>query len=187
MPWRAVAAFKQATASIPIVFAIAVDPVGVGLVSSLARPGGNVIGSSLQGPDLAGKRLEFLREVVPGSAGWQRCLMPAMPHQCWRAVRFRLRLARSASKSRHSKLGEWRISRLSSRFLPIWTQGTAVSATVALPIAKLRKLTCGRALQQISTNLSKRASPCEVTRVPKQSCYSLLAAISELKHHTPDV
>ena len=62
----AVAAAKQATSSIPIVFAISVDPVGSGDVASLARPGGNVTGLSLQAPDLAGKRLEFLREVVPG-------------------------------------------------------------------------------------------------------------------------
>ena len=52
----AVAALKQATAIIPIVFPIAVDPVGGGLVASLARPGGNVTGLSLQSPDLAGKR-----------------------------------------------------------------------------------------------------------------------------------
>ena len=51
---------------IPIVFAIANDPVGSGFVTSLARPGGNVTGLSLQAPDLAGKRLELLREVVPG-------------------------------------------------------------------------------------------------------------------------
>ena len=56
---------KQATAVIPIVFAIAPDPVGGGLVASLARPGGNVTGQSLQATDLAGKRLGLLREIAP--------------------------------------------------------------------------------------------------------------------------
>jgi putative tryptophan/tyrosine transport system substrate-binding protein len=60
-----VAAVKQATSTIPIVFAMAVDPVGSGFVDSLSRPGGNVTGLSLEGPDLAGKRLELLREVAP--------------------------------------------------------------------------------------------------------------------------
>ena len=61
-----VIAAKQATSVIPIVFAVAGDPVGTGLVASLARPGGNVTGLSVQQTDLAGKRLELLREVVPG-------------------------------------------------------------------------------------------------------------------------
>jgi putative ABC transport system substrate-binding protein len=62
----AVLAAKQATSVIPIVFAVAADPVGGGLVASLARPGGNVTGLSSQAPDLAGKRLELLRDIVPG-------------------------------------------------------------------------------------------------------------------------
>ena len=61
----AVAAAKQATSTIPIVFAIAVDPVGSGMVASLAHPGGNATGLSVQSTELAGKRIELLREVLP--------------------------------------------------------------------------------------------------------------------------
>jgi putative ABC transport system substrate-binding protein len=62
----AVATLKQATTSIPIVFALAVDPLGIGLVANLSRPGGNVTGFSLQQAETASKRLALLREVVPG-------------------------------------------------------------------------------------------------------------------------
>jgi putative ABC transport system substrate-binding protein len=62
----AVVAAKQATTVIPIVFANSADPVGSGLVASLARPGGNATGLSNQSPDIAGKRLALLREAVPG-------------------------------------------------------------------------------------------------------------------------
>jgi putative ABC transport system substrate-binding protein len=61
----AVTILKRATASIPIVFAIAVDPVGIGLVANFSHPGANVAGLSIQSTDLAGKRLELLREIVP--------------------------------------------------------------------------------------------------------------------------
>jgi ABC-type uncharacterized transport system substrate-binding protein len=61
-----VAVVKQATSTIPIVFAVAGDPVGNGLVASLARPGGNVTGLSLMQVDIAGKRLELLHQMVPG-------------------------------------------------------------------------------------------------------------------------
>jgi len=61
----AVPTVRQVTSAIPIVFAVAIDPVGNGLVASLAKPGGNITGLSLQAADLAGKRIELLREVVP--------------------------------------------------------------------------------------------------------------------------
>jgi ABC-type uncharacterized transport system substrate-binding protein len=61
-----VIAVKHATSVIPIVFAAAADPLGNKLVASLARPGSNVTGLSIQSADLAGKRLGLLRELVPG-------------------------------------------------------------------------------------------------------------------------
>jgi ABC-type uncharacterized transport system substrate-binding protein len=61
-----VIAAKQATSVIPIVFAAAAEPLGTGLVASLARPGGNVTGLSVQNTDLAGKHLELLRDFIPG-------------------------------------------------------------------------------------------------------------------------
>jgi putative ABC transport system substrate-binding protein len=58
-------AAKQATSVIPIVFPVSGDPVGAGLVASLARPGGNITGLSIQQTDLNGKRLELMRKVLP--------------------------------------------------------------------------------------------------------------------------
>ena len=61
-----VPAAKQATSAIPIVFPVAGDPVGGGFVATLARPGGNITGLSLQQTDVASKRVELLRDAVPG-------------------------------------------------------------------------------------------------------------------------
>src|SRR5262245_19998241 len=72
-------AARQATSVIPIVFATAGDPVGTGIVESLARPGGNVTGLSSQHPDTAGKRLEMLRELVPGLRRLAVLLEPGNP------------------------------------------------------------------------------------------------------------
>src|SRR6267142_5367069 len=61
-------AAKQATTTVPIVVTVPADPVDTGLVSSLARPGGNVTGLSFVGTELAGKQVELLKEAVPGLA-----------------------------------------------------------------------------------------------------------------------
>ena len=62
----AIAAVKRETQTIPIVMAVSSDPVGIGFVASLAHPGGNMTGLSMISPELSGKRLGLLREVVPG-------------------------------------------------------------------------------------------------------------------------
>jgi putative ABC transport system substrate-binding protein len=62
---NAAVAAKRASTVVPIVFTMVDDPVGMGLVASLARPGGNVTGLAMQSTDLVGKRLALLREVIP--------------------------------------------------------------------------------------------------------------------------
>ena len=74
---NAVSAAKQATSTIPIVFAVAADALGSAFVDSLARPGGNLTGLTLQSPELVGKRLNLLREVLPRSPPIGRY------GQCW--------------------------------------------------------------------------------------------------------
>jgi putative ABC transport system substrate-binding protein len=72
-------AAKNATQTIPIIIPTALDPVGTGLVASLARPGGNITGLSSLAPELSGKRLELLKEVVPGMTRVAVLWNPANP------------------------------------------------------------------------------------------------------------
>jgi putative ABC transport system substrate-binding protein len=78
-------AAKRATTTIPIVFAAVIDPVADGLVTSPAQPGGNVTGSSTLSPELVGKRLEHLKQVVPGvtrvAVLWQPGAVPERTEQ----------------------------------------------------------------------------------------------------------
>ena len=79
-------AAKQATSAIPIVFAAAGDPVGTGLVASLARPGGNVTGLSSSRLILRASASNFCARSSPGSAEWQSWPMSAIRPSCWRWV-----------------------------------------------------------------------------------------------------
>ena len=76
----AATAAKAATATIPIVFTTVGDPIGAGLVASLARPGGNLTGLTDQAADLGGKRLELLREITPAKANFAVLLNPDTPY-----------------------------------------------------------------------------------------------------------
>ena len=99
----AVVAAQQATSVIPIVFAIAIDPVGTGLVASLGRPGGNVTGLSMQATDLAGKRLELLREVLPGLHRLAILANVGYPASVVEIGEVQAAARKLASRSRHSR------------------------------------------------------------------------------------
>ena len=107
----AVAAAQQATSVIPIVFAVAIDPVGTGLVASLARPGGNVTGLSMQATDLAGKRLELLREVLPGLRQLAIMANVGYPASVVEIGEVQAAARKLASKSTFSKSGAPKTSR----------------------------------------------------------------------------
>ena len=76
---QAIQAVKQATSTIPVVIAASSDPVEMGFVTSLARPGENLTGLSLSAPELSGKRLELLKEAVPAMAHVAVLVNPANP------------------------------------------------------------------------------------------------------------
>jgi len=80
-------AAQQATKTIPIVMAVSGDPVAQGFVASLARPGGNITGLTILSPELSGKRLELLKEVVPGLSRVAVLRIPPKAHvQTWNEV-----------------------------------------------------------------------------------------------------
>jgi putative ABC transport system substrate-binding protein len=110
-----VRAAKQATAVIPIVFASAADPVSSGLVASLSRPGGNVTGISSLTVELAGKRLELLRELIPSVHRLAIMSNADGPGAVLEMADVRQPRARSGLRSSHQKFDEPRISRLHSR------------------------------------------------------------------------
>src|SRR5262249_49871097 len=78
---------KEATSTIPIV-ALMGDPVGSGLVASLAHPGGNLTGLSAQNAELNGKRFELLHEIVPICGGWRSCSTATISPTGWKAISF---------------------------------------------------------------------------------------------------
>jgi putative ABC transport system substrate-binding protein len=78
---------KKATQSTPIVFVVSQDPVSLGLVTSLARPGSNVTGINFFSGELVGKQLEFLRELVPGASRIAVVVNPANTSSAERTIK----------------------------------------------------------------------------------------------------
>ena len=110
-------AAKRVTSDVPIIFAVASDPIGNGLVASLARPGGNVTGLSIQQTDLAAKKLALLRELVPGFRRLAVMANIGSPAGVLRWARSRQLPAHSGSRPRRLELGNPKTSRPPSRRL----------------------------------------------------------------------
>jgi len=108
---------KQATRTLPIVFASAADPIGSGLVTSLARPGGNVTGLSSLGAELVGKRLELLTQAVPGVGQVAVLWLPGVYGE-----RTEKEMLTGAEKSRHGGCGCVFNSLRRGEIPPIWTE-----------------------------------------------------------------
>ena len=133
------AAAKQATSTIPIVFATVGDPVGTGIVASLARPGGNVTGLSLQQTESADKRLELLREDHPRSAAFG-------DHGQRRQSLGRVGYARGRGNCPHHRPGSSHVSNssprryralLSRRSKTAWKHSMSVTTRLQAPIGVL--------------------------------------------------
>jgi putative ABC transport system substrate-binding protein len=89
-------AAKEASSTIPIVVAFDSDPVGSGVAASLARPGGNITGLSTLAPEISGKQLELLKEIVPASRAWPSSGLRPNParrkrYRAWKSPQGRLR------------------------------------------------------------------------------------------------
>ena len=89
-------AAKAATSEIPIVFSMGADPVGIGAVASLARPGGNITGITVLAGELIGKRFEFLHEIVPTAATVAYLVNTANPAFSEAALKMRTERARTS-------------------------------------------------------------------------------------------
>jgi putative ABC transport system substrate-binding protein len=120
-----VVAAKRVTSDIPIVFAAVGDPVGVGVVASLARPGGNVTGLSLQSADSRENGWTCCGSYRPACGGWRFWGMPPVPTTSWNEARFRrpgknwvLKLSSRMSKRRSRSHPLSRLSRI------VWTPGS---------------------------------------------------------------
>jgi putative ABC transport system substrate-binding protein len=137
----AVLAAKQATGVIPIVFVTAGDPVGTGLVASLARPGGNVTGFSLVSADLAGKRVELLREFVPGLGRLAVMANVSFPDAVLEMGEAQANAKTLGLEVPPSKFGEQRTSRLPlrrpraarMRFMSVETRSCSTTAFASTP------------------------------------------------------
>jgi putative ABC transport system substrate-binding protein len=98
---RAIPAAKQATDTIPIVMTVSGDPVRGGFVVSLARPGGNITGLTNISPELAGKRLEFLKEAVPGMA--RLAVLGELTQADWQEIAVAAQVLRAAASIKGPK------------------------------------------------------------------------------------